>query len=118
MSGQKFTGFKMKSTSSSSSSTNKQIQSKYPLPVEVSQGFVKPQYGVNTNFSRKHMTEEDYFEDADDGQKNNQLEYQQASDTDESSEEDPLDAFMSGIEKKAKKDLETAGKATNKKQEK
>ncbi len=116
MSGQKFTGFKMKSTSSASSSS--QIQSKYPLPAEVSQGYVKPRYGNNTNFSRKHMTEEDYFEEAEDDQKVNQLEYQPASDTDESSEEDPLDAFMSGIEKKAKKDLESAGKPTNKKQDK
>jgi hypothetical protein len=99
MSGQKFTEFKMKSSSSStSSSTSRQIQSKFPLPANVSQGFVKPQYGSNSNFSRKHLTEEDYFEDAEDEQKN-QLEYQPASDTDSSeSEEDPLDAFMSGIE--------------------
>ena len=89
---------KPQSSSNTNSSSSSRIQSKYPLPAHVMQGYVKqPAYGSN-NFSRKHKTEEEYFEDGEDEVKN-KLEYQPASDS-EDSEEDPLDAFMSGIEVK------------------
>ena len=99
MSSQRFTGFKMKSSSSSSSTSSAtKMQSAYPLPASVRHGAYKPNYG--TSVSRKNVTEEEYFDDAPEDKETSKLEYQPASDSDaeESEEEDPLDAFMSGIE--------------------
>lgn len=89
------------------------MQSAYPLPASLRQSSIKPSYG--SSFSRKHATEEEYFDDGEEESKQTQLEYQPKSDSSsEESEEDPLDAFMSGIEKKAKKDLELMGKSSKK----
>jgi len=77
----------------------------------------RPSYGAS--FSRKHATEEDYFENNEGEElKNNNsktCEYQPASDSsaeeqDDDEEDDPLDSFMAGIEKTAKKDMEAIGK--------
>lgn len=87
MSGQKFTGFKMKASSS-------KLQSAYPLPAGVRQGVAMPSYG-SAGLPKKRLTEEEYFDDGEEEVVKG--EYQKASDSEES-EEDPLDAFMSGIE--------------------
>lgn len=74
------------------------MQSDYPLPASVRHGAYKPNYG--TSVSRKNITEEEYFDDTQEEKEVSKLEYQPASDSEpeESEEEDPLDAFMSGIE--------------------
>ena len=99
-----FTGFKLKSVSktssaSATSSDKSKLQAAYPL----STAATRPSYGPS--FSRKHVTEEDYFESAEDelanAKKLKDLEYQPASGSSSSSndeEEDPLDSFMSSIE--------------------
>ncbi|CAF0895645.1 unnamed protein product [Brachionus calyciflorus] len=104
-----FSGFKLKSASSSSSSDKVNLQSKFPIQ----SAFTKPTYGGNT-FSMKHSTEEDYFDSDEGDDKNQSKPYQSASDSDES-EEDPLDSFMADVEKKAKKDLEKMGQKSEKK---
>ena len=106
MSGQNFGfgGFKLKSSSQSKSSSieKARLQSAYPLQVAA---VARPSYGAS--FSRKHATEEDYFENNEGEElKNNNsktCEYQPASDSsaeeqDDDEEDDPLDSFMAGIE--------------------
>lgn len=55
--------------------------------------------GYGSNFSKKHATEEDYFESGDiEESDSRKKEYQPASDSSEEEEDDPLDSFMASIE--------------------
>lgn len=116
----RFTGFKLQSKSTSSTYDNAKPQQTLNPHSSLASKAV-----AAANYPKRHATEEDYFEGDDDDElaskKSKQLEYQPASDSsssEEEEEEDPLDSFMSGINKEAKKDLERVGQKQDKKENK